>query len=356
MSNPVSRYGFLNAKLRARLSKQEEENLAEKLLKTSSFIEAMHEIKNSRFAELADVYEKTGDVELVEKMLVEDQIARHKEINNYLESVPKEVAEILLEKVEVDNLKNILRLWAESNLRHEDIGYRLNYIIKNKIVNDIPWNHLINASTWNSIQLALSGTIYEELFNSYPLETIATEGLMFLEMDLDNLFYSRLLTKVKKLDKYDRKISLEIYESDLDLKNILILIRYGWLYDMDKKNLRRIMIRGGHLYDNPIVEEYLKTRNPMILITKFHELSDKLQNRFDTKNHNEIIKECLIIENYLAKERKRQYKKMLRGYPFCIGIVLAYFFIYESGIKRIRVILNGKHYGWSEEQIMGVIG
>jgi len=48
-------------------------------------------------------------------------------------------------------------------------------------------------------------------------------------------------------------------------------------------------------------------------------------------------------------------KKMLAGYPFTIGIILAYFILKANEIRKIMTVLNAKFYNWPEERILAVI-
>ena len=66
---------------------------------------------------------------------------------------------------------------------------------------------------------------------------------------------------------------------------------------------------------------------------------------------NENARQILLIENYLAKMRMKEYSQMLVGDAFSIGIILAYFFLSNREDAIIRAILSAKYYKWSEEKI-----
>jgi len=46
---------------------------------------------------------------------------------------------------------------------------------------------------------------------------------------------------------------------------------------------------------------------------------------------------------------------MLSGYPFTVGIVLAYFVLKRNEMRKVRSILNAKYYKLSEERLQGIL-
>ena len=61
--------------------------------------------------------------------------------------------------------------------------------------------------------------------------------------------------------------------------------------------------------------------------------------------------QTLKVEHYLFKVRRNSYNKMLRGYPFSFGTILAYFFLEERQNNLIRTVINGINYQLNEKQI-----
>ena len=76
----------------------------------------------------------------------------------------------------------------------------------------------------------------------------------------------------------------------------------------------------------------------------------------DLTTVEENNREILLIEAYLGERRKKEYRKILQGDPFSIGVVLAYFFLCIQEYGALRAILSGKYYGRSEEKIREGLG
>lgn len=58
-----------------------------------------------------------------------------------------------------------------------------------------------------------------------------------------------------------------------------------------------------------------------------------------------------LIEKVLGEYLMKQVRQILAGYPFTIGIVMAYFILKRNEIQTLITILNAKYYGLSEERI-----
>jgi len=63
----------------------------------------------------------------------------------------------------------------------------------------------------------------------------------------------------------------------------------------------------------------------------------------------------LLMRRILDEIMKNEVRRILSGYPFTIGIILAYFILKSGELKKIRTILNAKQYGRQLEQIEGLI-
>ena len=76
----------------------------------------------------------------------------------------------------------------------------------------------------------------------------------------------------------------------------------------------------------------------------------------DLTTVDENNREIVLIEAYLGERRQSEYRKILMGDPFSIGVVLAYFFLCLQEDGTLRAILSGKYYGWSEDKIREGVG
>ncbi len=361
----VSDYAFVNAKLRARIGIMRDMALFDEMIKSPSLTEAFAKLEGSRHQDLLEVYRKTGDLQQVELQMLEDEISLYREVEGYLPSVPSGFVSVLLEKIEVDNVKNVIRLWYSDAVRHHAISYRSSYIYKKDIVHRIDYDGAINASSYQDLAAAFHGTPYAEVLSHFTLETIASEGLFPLEIALDHMWFGHLEKGIRTLTGQDRKIAEAIYTVDVDLKNILIITRYSYSYHLSPSDLRKVMIPMGYIAREAEKMGALSSDDPIAVLSgivrhHYPQISEEItrirRTADDLTTVEENNREIVLIETYLGERRKKEYRKILMGDPFSIGVVLAYFFLCLQEDGNLRAILSGKYYGQSEAKIREGLG
>ncbi|NCC66278.1 MAG: ATPase, partial [Spirochaetia bacterium] len=180
---------------------------------------------------------------------------------------------------------------------------------------------------------------------------------------LDRVWYLQLIESVGDLGKIDRTIASDVFLFEIDLKNLLTLVRYFWYHQMDAKEVQKLLIPLGKVAQSREVASYLKQketeRNPQNLIHAFiTDIADEtvLSQRGSVHTDQVEILETLKIETYLDMQRKKVYQRMLTADPFSIALPLAYFFLFKEETSMIKAVLNGKYYGYDEQYIKGVLG
>lgn len=355
----VSRYGYINAKLRARIGSMMSSGILDSMIKAPNLGEAIASLSGTQYDELAQVYARTADLQQVELALFSREVDVHKDIIRALDCRPASFVSVLLEKSEIENIKNAVRLWYSANALHHSISYRAAYIYRGRIVHDIDWTRIVNALTYDDLMQAFHSTPYSGLFGQYSDQRLEKEGLFDFEIALDHLWFDSLYAALDHLDKADREVAEKVYTVDADLKNILNLIRYGFYHHCDSARLSRVFIARGSLYS--ILEkkvskgeltfadarEIIKRRYPEV-----NEQLGQMEARGElATSHGELAYGTLAIENYLAKRRRKEFTSILSGDPFTIGTILSYIYLCRSEDNTIKAILSAKYYGWSEDQI-----
>ena len=360
----VSDYACVVAKLRARIGLMRDSSTIDNMIKAPTLAESINALSATYHSELVDIYSKTGDLQRVELQIFSDEVDNYKDIEKMLPEKSAAFLRVLMLKLEIENLKSALRLWYSEAIRHHSIRYRASYLYKDTIVNEINWDGIINANYFSSLLEVLKDTPYFDIVSKYSYEAIASKGLFDLEIALDQYYFAVLFSSISKLNKTDRDIAQKLYLVDVDLKNILLLVRYGYYHDLELEMLRRIILPYGKIWQE--FEKALSMKASDILVAMRRvvansypeirvEIDDIRRATDDLTTKEENAKQILLIENYLAKMRKKEYTEMLVGENFSIGIVLAYFFLSSAEDSRIRAILSAKFYKWSEDKIREAI-
>lgn len=364
--NAVDRYEFLNAKLRARIGIMRSSTLIPDMMKAPTLVDAVNCLRETGFAPVAEIYDKTGDLQEIGLSLVKGEIAAYQEIARLADPKLGQFILSQLGKDEEDNLKNTIRLWYSGVVRLHSIRWRSAYLYKDKIVQDINWTAMVNAIDWNGVIAAAKDTIYEPVLRSFTQADIEKHGLFDLEIALDEAWYGQMMRSVGLLGRADREIADQLFLHDFDLKNLLRLIRFGRYYHMESEKLEKVVLPWGRLAQSRECRQYIAStaeeRDPMPMVRRiFPQVAGEIQHiveDYDDPKHTEelLAAETLRLETYLGSERAKEYGALLSKDPFTIGVVLAYFYYYRKENMQIRAILNGKYYGYSAEKIREVVG
>jgi V/A-type H+-transporting ATPase subunit C len=358
-------YEFINAKLRARIGLMRESHLIDDLMKANSVVEAVRALRDGQYRDVALAYDKSGDLQQMELVLLKKEIDMYREIAGLLGGSSRGFVYTLLEKLEIENLKNALRLWFSSVVRLHSLRYRSEYLFKDRIVSDIDWTGLINAVTWQGVLKAVAKSPYATVLGRFTQQDIVENGVFDIESSLDRQWYSMVMDRAGTMDAADREVIRQVFRIEIDLDNVMILVRFGWYHKLDREHLLSLLLPWGRLYRSQAVETFLSMpegdRNPVILLKPHYpDLAasvEKVYNESKEGAHStELVAQATLkIEHYLQERRNREYRRILAGDPFSIGIPLAYFFLYQEEESMIKAILNGKYYGYTEDYIRGVL-
>lgn len=354
----VSRYGFINSKLRARIGKMRSSDLIDRMIKAPNLVEAVSCLSGTRYEPLMKIYDETADLLAVEQAMTLSEIANHRSIISYLDRDTAGFVSVLLEKVEKENLKNAVRLWFSSNLSHHPMSHRASYLVREKIVHELDWDMIINAKAYTDILQALEDTPYHEPLSRFSEDFIKENGLFEPEVRLDRLWYDRLFTSIHRLSSDDRPLAHRMYFVEADMRNILHLIRYRFLKTLSEEDLKSVIIPYGLIWgdlekddDGVYTAKEIRSsaiRHYSILADLFDELELAGEGEM---SQSEVASRTLRIEAYMEKKRREETDSLLRVYPFTIGTILSYLSLSGAEDDALKAILSAKYYDWSEDRI-----
>jgi len=348
----LGRYAFIQAKLRTRIGSMLTQEHMDQLMRSQTLDELFHALRGTPYEPLLDIYDESGDVQRLEGWLFARNIELHQEVAKLLEGIHADAVLAMTRKLEVENLKGVIRLWFSNTIKQQNIDYRFGYLYQDRIVSDIDWTRIANAENYDEVVEALRKTPYETAVKQWSGKEIAEEGLFSLETALDRTWIHLLRRVVDKLPAEDGDLALSVLDRDADLKNSINLVRFGSLYQLSEEQLRTLMIEGGTLVDSREFSSYLnlpaEQRSPQLLVAKrFPDLAKQLEAM--GKVQAEV--QTRVVEQYLFTVRSKSFQSMLRGNPFSFGIILAYFFLEERQDAMIRILINGIYYGWDSATI-----
>jgi V/A-type H+-transporting ATPase subunit C len=352
----VRKYAFINAKLRARISKILPESFSVEMARAKSLSEAVQLLRATDFAAVEGVFGRTGDVKMAEMELVRREVRLYLELEELTRDEVRAIVFALAERYEIENLKHALRLWFDSHVRGRRIDAAVGYLLRDRVHRELPLDRIVNAAGLEEAAEALAGTPYAALVAGASAELGRSQTLFPVEIALDHHFYRQLLAAVEGLKPRDRGVARRMIGAEIDLANINWLIRFKSFYKLPPEQALASAIPEG-IYLNPqAVAEAYASDNPSAVLSelvrrRYPGLSGLLAAREETESFARLV----LIERILAEILLLEVRHLLAGYPFTIGIVLAYFVLKSAEIRRIMTVLNAKFYDWPEERIMAAL-
>ena len=345
MVGALSKYSFMNAKLRARISEILTDEIFDQLANAPSIDAALALLRNTAFAGLEDTYARTGDLRLAELELLKTEIGLYKGLRPYLHTNSRPLDDALLSQFEVDNLKNAIRLYFDRSIRKRDVETGAHYILYEPILHDIPMDLIVNAGNFDEIAGLCEGTPYSRTIRKYA-GTVLSEGSLFrMEVALDQDYYRDLLSAVRNLSSEDRKVALRLIGVEIDLQNISWIIRFKQFYDLPLEAVRAALIPGGFKLSASLIEELYRAESVSSVLQEFVKGSYPGLSALLSSLTSDSTSRLILIGRILEEIKKYEVQHILAGYPFTVGIILAYFLLKNDEMKRIRALLNTKYYG-----------
>ena len=355
MTSPLSKYSFINAKLRARISKILPDDVFDELAKAPSLEEALALLRDTPFVELEKTYSATGDLKQAELVLLKSEIELYRNIKQYLHRNSMELVDALLSQFEIDNLKNAIRIYFDRKIRKRSGDTGIHYILYERIIHDIPIDIIVNAESFDEIAGTCEGTPYNQIIKKY-YHTVESEGSLFrMEIAFDHFYYKNLLSSIDKLNHKDRTLALRLAGVEIDLQNINWIIRFKNFYDLPLDAVLAAIVPGGFNLDMSVMEELYVAQNVTSVLQGFVKSKYPGLSTLLSSHTSDSTSRLLLIRRILEEIMKHEVQRILIGYPFTIGIILAYFMLKRNELKKIRTILNAKYYCIEQERIESII-
>ena len=351
MGHPLAKYAFINAKLRARISKILPHEMFLQLAKTASLDALLILLKETPFSELETIYSSTGDLKQAELKLIRYEIELYREIKQHLHPDSLPLVDALLAQFEIDNLKNAIRVYFDRKVRERPIDTSVHYIMYEPIIHDIPIDIILYAESFDEIAGLCQHTPYSPIIRKYA-QVVESEGSLFsMEIALDHMYYKNLLSAAQHLDRKDRQIAIRLIGAEIDTQNISWIIRLKKYYDLPLEKLQASIIPGGITLNKSLIDELYRAQNVTSVLQGFVKGSYPEFMTLLTSQASGSTSGLVLIRRILEEIRKQEVQRILIGYPFTIGIILAYFLLKREELRKIRKLLIAKQYGRQPESI-----
>jgi len=355
MAGPLSKYSLVNAKLRARISKILPDRVFQQLARAPSLEAALALLRETSFARLEEIYSGTGDLRQAERELLKDEIDLYRGIKGHLHRDSIELVDALLCQFEIDNLKNAIRVYFDRTVRGRPADAGAHYILYDPILHDIPMDIIVNAQSFDEIAGVCEGTPYSLIVRKYS-HTVESEGSLFrMEIALDHFYYANLLSAIENLDRRDHAIALRLVGVRIDLQNVDWIIRLRGFYDVPIETVLATVVPGGFNLSKATISELYSAQNVTSILQGFVKARYPGLSALLSSQVSDSVSRLLLIRRIMEEIMRQEVQRILTGYPFTVGIILAYFMLKKDELDKIRIILNAHQQGIQPERIESLI-
>lgn len=260
-----------------------------------------------------------------------EHLATEKKLSSFLSGASAELVELLIEQYDIEYIKQGLRSWAQK--KPFTIPPESNTSLRYKI----PWD-IFNAQsvTIEELILQLIHTPYGKCLSSARELYQTTGNVFYLESALEKDLFERIYKQITLLSGKDRQSISKLLGVYIDILNIKTLMRCKLYFNIPPDHLQHVLYPAGaylnmkesfNTYTSKDSREFLKslsgTLSPLAKlssVTQTAELADAVN----------LLN--VLLQEFLHKE----ISKTLSGYPFTLGVVLAYILLNQWELKTLR--------------------
>jgi vacuolar-type H+-ATPase subunit C/Vma6 len=377
-------YSYINARIHGLISKLLSEAQFSSFDRTGSITEVLHLLRSGSYKNLAEIYNKTGDIKMIELELFQ----YHRRVFSNLKKHSPESLESVIDafslKLDFDTIKNALRLWFDQRIRKRPISEFIAYIPEDITWNGVSPHQIINTGTKKELESTVVKAGFKDDIPDFSeeLETVFRDSsLFYLELAVDKGFYIKLLSKISVLGSRDYTILFSLIGKEIDVRNITRFLRFpelfteipaSWPREKRTAHIEKIVIPGGSRFSVKDFESAVlkgfsmrpstgsgsteKQGNPsdsgsgiISMINRsdyihIDEFTAAASSSKEMRRRNQL-KTLLQIEHSLQNHLLKSAKKSKLEDPFSIGTLAAYLILKEREITRVRSLINAKYYG-----------
>ena len=338
----AARYGFINAKLRARISGMLPREWFMTVAGSHSLTEAIAMLDGTAYSSASEVYKQTGDLKLME---VEIQRLERQDIavvQKDLWASATSFASALLEQFTAETVKNAIRVWFARSVAGRAIEEVVAYLIRDTPQDNLSVDALVNAADGDALVAALSGTPYESIVAAHLPEVLERQSLFSLELAIDRWYFAQLDQAASQLDRRDAEIARRLLGIRIDQLNLHWITRIKEFYKMPESDVVASLIPGGTGFNIRSIETIYRSDAPAGAIADA--LADKYGDSEALGGETDDLHRLTLLSFMLQEILLHEIHRVLGGYPFTIGIVIAYIFLRQNEARMITTVINARAY------------
>jgi ATP synthase A1 C subunit len=253
-----------------------------------------------------------------------------------IRSAPKQARVLLIElfrHFEIDNLKAILRAIAAGTDRDQvrEILFPLGSLAV------LPVESLLESETVETAIEQLTRTPYHDTL-SYAMKRYSEEHSLFpLEVALDLSYWRQLWNDASHLKGRDRSQALHILGRLMDLNNLMWTMRYRVYHQLSEEEVINYTLPFGYHVRDDDIRSIAAGADITRVVERIYPNLDNLPD-LTGEPENKLPR----LETQLQRHFREQLNAVFIGYPFHVGLPLAYVLLLELEIQDLTVLIEAK--------------
>lgn len=318
-----------------------------------SLSEAVAMLDKTPYQSASEAYQRTGDIKLVEAEILKLERNDILSLERYLAPTAADLTTALLLQFEVETVKNCLRLWFARSVVDRSIEEVVAYVDRESVVHRFSTDEVINAADEAALVEAFIDTPYAEIVRNQIGEVMSKRSLFPLELALDRWYFVRLNDAVLLLDRVDQNVAKRLLGIRIDMVNLHWIARISEYHNLPEAEALGSLLPGGETFDAASIAAIYHSDSPAQAITGI--IASRYGGVTSLGGESDDIRRFSLLSSMLQEVLLHEVHRVLGGYPFTVGVILAYVFLRQNEARMIRTVLNARYYSLEPSAIGGLI-
>ena len=337
----VNTYAAIQAKVRVMYSTLLTQEDFQRLSQSSDFDALLDQLKRTPYGPYLD---RVKDRDLTPRRAafqIKTRLAE--DYHSLIRAMPMSIQSLVIQfyrSFEVDNLKAVLRgIVTEADwdtVRFVLFPYGPNTVI--------PAQEILESKSINNAVELVRGTPYYTTL-SFALKRYSTEQSLFpLEVALDLNYWRELWKEINSLSGQDRAQAKRIIGSLVDITNLMWAIRYRVYHHLSEEELINYTLSFGYHVKDEDIRSLAAGADIVKVVNRLYPGIRDLDQILDNPQRG-----LPKLEVELQRYEMQQCNSAFIGYPFHIGIPLAFLVLSKLEIQDLIVLIEAKSAEMPEE-------
>jgi len=233
---------------------------------------------------------------------------------------------------EVDNLKAVLR-GLESGASWRQVRFTL-FPTRETV---LPMEEMFDVGAVPEAVELLRGTPYHGTL-SHALERYRAEKSLFpLEVALDLDYYRELWRDISRLEGVDHQHALRLVGGLIDVTNLMWAIRYRTYYRLSEEEIINYTLPFGYRVHDRDIRAIAAGADIASIVSRLYPELGEVAPLLEEPRTG-----LAKLERQLQRHLMRECHSTFIGYPFHIGIPVAYVLLNEQEVRDLTVLIEAK--------------